>query len=301
MVEWAYAGSRPLAKPFFDQSASLLMQEPFNLLFQQRTPLPVLLDWAAASPGIPPSGFIFHLSRCGSTLVSRMLAALTRNVVVSEAPPVNTLLRAMERMRLDETERIVWLRALMSALGQKRTGEENQFYVKFDNASTLDLALIRKAFPEVPWIFLHRDPVEVMVSQLDNPAPHMMINLSDAGVPGLSLAEAVQMPQAEYCARMLGAICNAALTALREPDSKGLAVDYRELPDVMWTKLGHHWGAEWSADDLERMRAVVPFHAKNPSATFADDKESKQKRAGDEVRKFCTEFAEPPYAAIRQL
>ena len=45
-----------------------------------------LLDQAAAEPGIDPTGFIFHLARCGSTLVSQMLAALPEHIVLSEAP-----------------------------------------------------------------------------------------------------------------------------------------------------------------------------------------------------------------------
>src|SRR6478736_6559388 len=97
VVEWAYAGQRPLSEPFYSQTAFLLMQQPFNLLFQQRTSMQTLLDHATKHPGIEPSGFIFHLSRCGSTLLSRMLAALPRNVVVSEPPPVNAVLRADQR------------------------------------------------------------------------------------------------------------------------------------------------------------------------------------------------------------
>ena len=40
-----------------------------------------------------PSGFIFHMSRCGSTVISQMLAALAEHVVVSEAGPIDALAR----------------------------------------------------------------------------------------------------------------------------------------------------------------------------------------------------------------
>jgi len=63
------------------------LNTPFNQLFCDRTPLAALGDYAASNPGIAPDGFIFHVSRCGSTLVSQMLAALPDSIVLSEAGP----------------------------------------------------------------------------------------------------------------------------------------------------------------------------------------------------------------------
>lgn len=296
-VAWCHLGGERFTAPFYDQTIGKAMQSPFNLVFQHRTPMDVLVDWAVARPGIPPTGFIFHLSRCGSTLISRMLAALPQNVVISEAPPVNAVLRTDER-GVSEEQRIAWLRAMMSALGQPRKGEETQFFVKFDNSHTLDLPLIQKAFPEVPWIFLHRDPVEVMVSHLANAAPHMLAGTMNVLVPGVDRMAALQMPTAEYCARMLGAICRTANEGLMA--GGGMAVDYTELPDVVWTRVAEHFGIAWTEADVEKMREVVPYHAKNPSFYFEGDKESKQKSASDEVRSLCATFIEPHYAQLRQ-
>jgi hypothetical protein len=36
-----------------------------------------------------PDGFVFHMSRCGSTLVAQMLAVVPDHVVVSEAEPLD--------------------------------------------------------------------------------------------------------------------------------------------------------------------------------------------------------------------
>ena len=44
---------------------------------------------------LKPSGFIFHESRVGSTLISNMLAADTRNLVFSEASPPMEALKAV--------------------------------------------------------------------------------------------------------------------------------------------------------------------------------------------------------------
>ena len=84
-VDWCYLGTDAFIEPFFEDTIRRMLRRPFNLLFRHQTPIDALGEWHAAQPGLPPTGFIFHMSRCGSTLAARLLAALPRNVVISEA------------------------------------------------------------------------------------------------------------------------------------------------------------------------------------------------------------------------
>jgi len=61
-----------------------------------------------------PAGFIFHMSRSGSTALARALAAVPSNRVIAEPEPLNQLLAAREP-RLDG-HRSGWLRGLILAL-----------------------------------------------------------------------------------------------------------------------------------------------------------------------------------------
>ena len=74
-VEWFYLGDQRFTDPFFTETMDRNLRRPFNLLFRQRTPISELKNFRNTRPGLTPSGFIFHLSRSGSTLVSQMLAA----------------------------------------------------------------------------------------------------------------------------------------------------------------------------------------------------------------------------------
>src|SRR5438270_6483250 len=94
MADWCYLGDFRLTDPFFGESVRRAFRHPFRVLFRQQTPVDVLIERAATHPGIGPTGFIFHMSRCGSTLIAQMLAASDRNVVVSEAAPVQSALYA---------------------------------------------------------------------------------------------------------------------------------------------------------------------------------------------------------------
>jgi hypothetical protein len=115
-VEWAVV-ERSFSDPFFEQTAGHAMQHPFNALFARRTPVAQLEALADLSPGVAPTGFIFHMSRCGSTLIAQMLARLSDTIVLSEPQPFDALLRLRRRMDADE-ELAGWLRGLMSVLGR---------------------------------------------------------------------------------------------------------------------------------------------------------------------------------------
>ena len=296
-VEWCHFGARRFAEPFFDHTVQQAMQSPFSLVFRHQTPLDALVEWHRASPGLVPDGFIFHMSRCGSTLVSQMLAALPQNIVISEAPPVDAILRMDQRSASDD-QRIAWLRGWMSAAGQPRNAEKH-FFVKFDAWHTFDLPLLRRAFPDTPWIFLHRNPVEVMVSALKAPGSHLVPGLLGIEVPGIDPAAAVRMPQAEYCARVLAAGCSAGIDHLRM--SGGMAIDSSALPDAVTSVIAPHFRLNLTPSDSGQMNAVTAFHAKTPSFYFEADSTSKQQEASDDVREICARLLDPLHATLRGL
>ena len=296
LVDWCHVGTRRFSEPFFDQTIETCLRHPFNLLFRHQTPLEGLAEWQTLRPGLPPSGFIFHMSRCGSTLVAQMLAALPQNIVISEAPPIDAVLRPQLRGATEE-QRIAWLRGILSAFGQRRNGDEKQFFVKFDSWHTFDLPLVRRAFPEVPWIFLYRDPLEVMASQMKQRAIHMVPGLVE--LAGLDLTAAAQMPAEEFCARALSSICAAALDQLRT--GSGRAVNYTELPDAVCTSLSNYFHLDCSAADFDQMRNVTQFDAKNPSLFFAASSVDKDDALTPLVRETSAHWIEPIYAELEAL
>src|SRR5262249_57696026 len=96
LVDWWHLGGVRFTDPFFEQTIATAMAHPFNLLFRPATQLRALA--APATPELRPAGLIFHMSRCGSTLVAQMLAALAGNVVLSEPTPLDHVLRAPARL-----------------------------------------------------------------------------------------------------------------------------------------------------------------------------------------------------------
>jgi hypothetical protein len=294
-LDWAYFGENRLHEPFYEQSVQRCLHKPFNRLFRCTTPFASLEGWLERQQSLPPSGFIFHMSRCGSTLAAQMLVALADTIVVSEAEPLDAIVRAgEERSGLGEEEHAAWLTWIVGAFGQARRAQDRRFFLKLDSWHTLFLPLFRRAFPSVPWVFLYRDPVEILVSQLRQPGLQM--------VPG-RLAPTLDVDQSggreNYCARVLAKICEPVLR--HGSDSGGLLINYRDLPAVLWTTIMPHFGLECSEADRAAMMRIAQHNAKTPSLPFSPDSEAKQRIATQAARGAADEWIGDIYRQLERL
>jgi len=295
-VDWCWLGDARFTEPFFDLTVEAAQRRPFNTLFTHRTPLGELGRWYDESPGMAPAGFIFHMSRCGSTLISQMLAALPDNVVVSEAAPLDRIARADW---LPEATRAPGLRWMVSALGQRRLGCETRYFIKFDSATAVALPFLRRVFPDVPWTFVIRDPEEVLISHLRDPAAAMSPGMiTDVNLVGVPPHEARSLSPEEYAARAIGRLCDCAVAGM---DERGLVVNYTELPDVLWGGVARHFGIEFSAEERARMEEVAGFHAKRPRQKFRADGESKRLEVSDTVREAAERWIGPGYRELERI
>ena len=266
MLDWAYFGSARFVEPFFEDTVAKVLRRPFSLLFRHQTPISILDELQVLAPGVAPTGFIFHMSRCGSTLVSQMMAALPQNIVIAEAGPIDAVLRiGQDDPQITAAQRIGWLRGLLSAYARPRAAQEHHFFVKFDSWHTLHLPLIQRAFPDVPWIFLYREPAQVLASHARQPGAQMAPGLLDPRALGLDEAALVDIPPGGFCARVLAAICQAAL---QYRNARALFVNYCQLPGAAWATIAAHFQVDFSAADRDAMRQVAQFDAKTPGLYF---------------------------------
>jgi hypothetical protein len=288
LVEWRWLGDAPFREPFFTETVQLALERPFSLLFPRTTSIDEL---AAVEPGLTPNGFILHLSRCGSTLVSQMLAAVPEHLVLSEPLLVNDVLRAPA----PDEERIRRLRLAVAALGRSRRGGERGYVLKLDPWAVHDLRLIRRAFPETPWLFLSRDPLEVLVSHRRQPGYQMLPSVISPALFGLDFMSAVTMPFEEYGAYVLGSICRQAAA---QRDERALFLDYAELPDAVFDSILDLFELECDAGERALMESASRRNAKVPSQPFVSDTEAKAEAATPELRAAVDRLARPSYESL---
>jgi hypothetical protein len=299
-VEWAYMGANRFSEPFFEQSIYFEVRTPFNSLFRFRTPLSALAEWSAVSPGLKPAGFIFHLSRCGSTLITRMLAAQPSNLVLSEPGLLDRILRSHERAPEAPPERrAMWVQWLVSALGQPRSGVERRLFIKFDPRNIADFPLLRLAFPDVPWIFVYRNPVEVMVSNLRSPSLLVTRGILGPGYLNFDGSLLSGMDDAEYAARVLGIVAETA--ARHVAAAGGKPIEYTQLPEAVWGDLGRHFGIEFTSQEVDLLKQVATRDAKKPERRFENDTDGKNREATAHVRRLVEQWIAPHFARLEEI
>lgn len=160
-------------------------------------------------------------------------------------------------------------------------GGARDYFIKADSWHTLALPLFRRAFPTVPWVFLYRDPVEVIVSHLKIRGMHTVPGLLSPEVIGLDANYRPEQTE-EYIARVLAAICEPITRHIA--NTGGLLVNYRELPGALWNRILPHFGVECSELDRIKMMQAAQFDAKAPGFAFMGDVETKQQTATAAVR-----------------
>ena len=297
-VDWVYFDEPRYREAFLFETLELAMRRPFNLLFRRNTPLDAMEEWERQSPGIAPTGFIFHVSRCGSTLLVNLLGGLPGTLMLSEPAPLLTLIRArLTHPEISEERQIAWIRAMVSALAQRRLPGQDRLFIKFDAWDILFLPLIRKAFPEVPWVFLFREPVEVLVSLCRMPAGQMFPSALTPILFGIDAVEAAQMPFEEYSARVLGTLYRAGLDGF-DPERSAL-VDYSQLPAAAWNEVAGAFGLDLSEEAVADLQKRSHWNPKG-NAVFTPDSEKKRKEAGEKLYALARQWVQPAYEELRK-
>jgi hypothetical protein len=301
-VTWMNFAGRSFDDPFFDQTVRRLD----GALEQYESDL---RHEPEIEPGasLEPTAFIFHMSRCGSTLFSNSLRALDDAIVISEAQPCNAALTPYsEHVWPFEpaewpAERDRLLRRFVACLGQRLKGSERRLFFKFSSWNTVRMGIIRALWPATPWIFLSRDPVEVMVSNLASNTGWMTLKDSPAqtrALFGWRDADSSEMSPEEYCARVLGQFCWTA-KSLKGP--RDLVLDYRDLNLTKVIRVLGMLNIQPSPEETARMAPQFGIYAKDPhqARAFEEDSAHKRKQATAYQQEMASKWAYPAYQGLQ--
>lgn len=304
---WMDLAGVSFAEPFFQQTIDRVRAEQPRRA-ERFAEFDALLQLDNVLPRVQPAGFIFHSSRCGSTLVANACRSLTHSLVLSECNAIDKL---VARFITDGNDTVkaslysVFLRAVVNALGQDETRHENgagrRVFIKFSCCSVSKLERIRRIWPTVPWIFLYRDPVETIVSNVTNP-PAWLLDEDPrilAHITGAAPADVAEMSLEELCARSIGSFYSTAHTLAND---NSMLLNYNQLSVTAIRGILDFFKARPSPEELEKIGSGSRIYSKAVSAVreFVPDAEVKQKVASDRVREMAERWAITPYQMLEQ-
>ena len=243
------------------------------------------LGIGAAAPSI---SIIHHVSRCGSTWLTKMLGSIPGVITVNEPPALNQLLLA----RLSEQDRQQALRELVGALWQEAMPLASHIVIKTSSWNILKTAELERALGPIPVVFLNRDPIEVLDSLERRPAPWLL----DFPLPSVRIEAEIHL--ARRAARILGLYLDAARLNLNE---RWFYVEFDELPDALNSVRAHLGIENLGAPDAVALRTALGQHSKRQSLEWVDDRVEKQARVSTESCRACAEFVVGPWDQLRSV
>lgn len=274
-IVWYNMKNKRFTKPFFDDSFHSYREKKY-------TNWSMIKKVANSIDPIYPSGFIFHTSRCGSTLLSQLLACFEKNIVLSEAQLIHEALSIDHNKKISKEEKAALFKDTIKVLGQKRFAKEEKLFIKFDAWSIAELPFILELYPDLPWVFLYRDPIEVLVSHKRKRGV-FTIPKEIKGKLFDQIDDTIHFD--EYYKEVIYKIFETALQNKDLP--KGMFINYSEIKSSVVDKIFPHFNLILSDVDIKKVNDRMNYDAKSPKDSFKDDREEKHNKADEDIKSFC--------------
>lgn len=296
VVRWIRAAGAPLSHPFFAESIlSLRSGNPPAYEYERVLDLiEVEQEWGAANP----AGLVFHISRCGSTLVANSLRLVPGVLVLSEALPVDKVLGwigspASYWARLGTAV----LPAITAVYGSYQPTGPRRVVVKAAPEGMAALPAIRARFPGVACLVVVRNPIEVLVSNVARPPRWLLDWYGDPRPRCLGTPPAAALAEGftGFCAWVIGRCCSEAVGAL---DGSCWVLDYADISPDTVIGVARLFGLRPYPQLREELGGVFRSNAKRPDLPFESDVEKKSVSADAAMLRCVAMWADEPYRAL---
>jgi hypothetical protein len=300
-VTWLDVGSKKISEPFYGQTIWNLRSEPSTS--ERTTGVEELIEIADSFPSIDPACIIFHVSRCGSTLLTNAFKAGGECTTLSEASVIESLVRQNTfqgvAIGVDGVENIRG-RLLRAVVSLYTACFGLRVVIKAHTADILHISRLRLAWPSVPFIVNVRNPVEVMASNLAAPADWLksiVAPYGDENVFGFTGPETRQMSMEEYCARGLGKFLEAANAEL---DDRCWVLDYQHMNIENIYRAARLINLEMPETHAAQIASAFQTYSKDPAGTriYVEDRDWKQSNAPASVHILAAQFTLGPYQKL---
>jgi hypothetical protein len=271
LCRWLFVGNKNFTEPFFDETISTCRSLPENgHLKRSISSIDILPEWAKGINAISPTAFIFHVSRCGSTLIAQLLSMQPQNIVLSEVPFFDDLLRyGFKTKTMDNV--LPQLEAAIALYAIKRNDDCKNLFIKSDSWHVHFYETLRLLYPTVPIFLLYRRPDEVLRSQQKKRGMQAIPNLLEADIFGFDTDIISHKPLDEYMTMVLETYFEKFVD-IAQNDTNAYAVNYKEGGISIVEKIASITGIKFTDREIAAMQDRAGFHGKFPEQVFSEPK-----------------------------
>lgn len=276
LCRWLYVGDKDFKEPFFDETISACRVLPENgHLKRSMSSTDVLEDLAKDIEAITPTAFIFHISRCGSTLISQLLGQQASNIILSEVPLFDDLLRfGKKQNRMSEI--LPQLKAAIGFYGAKRNENHQHLFIKTDSWHIHFYKELRALYPAVPFFLLYRKPDEVIRSQQKKRGMQAIPGLIEPELFGFKKEDlydqdgSLRYSLDAYMAMVLETYLQV-FNEILQTDKLAYAINYHDAAMDIIDTIASVTHIAISETESAAMLQRSSFHAKFPDQVFTEE------------------------------
>ncbi|MDQ6653481.1 MAG: hypothetical protein M3Y84_12140, partial [Acidobacteriota bacterium] len=172
----------------------------------------------------------------------------------------------------------------------------------YSSCSVAHLARIQRIWPDVPWLFLYRNPTETIVSNLTSIPEWLEPDNEErvlADVIGTSEAEVISMAREELCAR---AIARFYAIAYQFANGNSMLLNYNQLSLPVLLRIIRFFKIAPSTGEIEAVTRASQLYSKDiySELSFIADSDTKQLAASGLVREMAQRWATGPYQLLEK-
>ncbi len=272
------------------------------------------LDALGAGPRsgrwIEPTGFVFHTSHSGSTLLCNMLGASPANLAVSEPRPAQEGFRLLSGgLPADAAARdelLAAFPALFRSWGHTADPARTSYFVKLNSYHLRHADLLREWFPNARFVFVYRNPAEILAGRLRRyPHSNHIWNI-EGRVVEPDAHELATTPIVDAMVETLAQLYDLARTGLLG-DERAMVIDYADFAEPGYRRVFDHLGIGDDEAHVAAMVARTAHHSKEWKADleqgdrqrFTADAERRRKELSVELQAAIAHRALPAYERLR--
>ncbi|OCX54055.1 hypothetical protein BEL04_07210 [Mucilaginibacter sp. PPCGB 2223] len=228
-------------------------------------------EWATVIDHVSPTSFIFHISRCGSTLLSQLLGLNEESISLSEVPIFDDILRLRYKLPgITEEYTGELLQAAMKFYGQKRFGTEKNMFIKTDSWHIHFYRELRTLYPDVPFLLLYRAPAEVFESHVKLRGTQTVPGLIEPEVFGFANDGIPDFHS--FPAKVIASYLTAYIT-VASTDSLSVLLNYNEGMTAIMDKIARVTNIKYDTALRQKMEERTGYHSKYPGTVFSEQRD----------------------------
>lgn len=287
-IRWLDTTGISLTEPFFENLWTSQLEAITDKVID--TGVDLISSHHGSADLVAPNGFIFHMSRCGSTLLTNMLRRISATIAHSE-PYI------LDPVFLNVSEK--YLKKILELFGSRMNREVN-YALKLPSYATINIEFFTKHFPDVPKLFLYRDPAEVLMSNLKDPDQSWIFEERIVAQTKEQI-----LGQNTVIENLANALLNTCDSFISGMDESCFCMNYTQLTEPQSAQKAfefilERFGFNYNHEDVVYAMEALKGYSKNPILNFNEIKKHATEIPG-ELRQMAYGYLGKSYDQLEAL